>query len=65
MRDDEVFLDVHQVVDAHALELWELAPAFGEERGNVVPFLALPRKLWSSLDGLLTSTLLRWPIPSQ
>lgn len=41
MRDDQVLLDVHQVVNARATELRKLLPAFLEEDSNVVALLAL------------------------
>lgn len=41
VRDNEVFLDIHEVIDADVPQFRELLPCFLEEGANVITFLAL------------------------
>ncbi len=41
MRDDQVFLDVHEIIDVDASEFGELLTGFFEKGGDLVAFLDL------------------------
>jgi hypothetical protein len=43
MGDNQVFFDVHQVIDANIPQLWELLSSLLEESADFIPFLALDR----------------------
>lgn len=50
MGDYEILLDVHEIVNADASQLWELLSAFFEESRNIVALFALFR-CSGDLDG--------------
>lgn len=73
MRNDQVLLDVHEVVDRDGPQLGELLPALVEELSNAVALLALRGSVARQSHSLKTRkktkertvTTLRCPLPSQ
>lgn len=49
MGDYEILLDVHEVINTNASELWELLATFLEEGSDIVAFFTLLR-LWVHFD---------------
>jgi len=41
VRDNQIFFNVHEVVNADSSKLRELLPALLEEGSNLIPFLTL------------------------
>ena len=41
LRDNQIFLDVHEIIDGDTPNLWELLASLGQHGPNLVSLLAL------------------------